>query len=103
MNPWARITGFEWDEGNQRKSVDKHHVTQPEAEQVFFNAPLLVVPDSRHSTDEPRYHALGRTNQDRLLHVTFTLRAGGTLIRVISARDMHRKERAFYEQATQDT
>jgi uncharacterized DUF497 family protein len=103
MNHWSRVTAFDWDEGNERKSVDKHGVSQPEAEQVFFNAPLLVVPDSKHSEDEPRYHALGRTNLQRPLHVTFTIRGGGTLIRVISARDMHRKERLFYEQATQDT
>jgi uncharacterized DUF497 family protein len=44
-------------------------------------------------------HALGQTDQARLLHLTFTLRRSGELIRVISARDMHRKERSVYEQA----
>ena len=42
------------------------------------------------------------TDQHRLLHITFTLRATGTLIRVISARDMHRKEKSTYDQATQN-
>jgi len=65
---------------------------------VFFNEPLLVVEDPRHSTDEPRFHALGRTDEGRLLHVTFTLRAAATRLRVISARDMSRKERARYAQ-----
>ena len=94
------VEGFEWDEGNARKSADKHGVSQAEAEQVFFNAPLLVVNDERHSDAELRLHALGRTDAHRLLHLTFTLRAEGRLIRVISARDMSRKERAIYEQET---
>ena len=90
--------GFQWDAGNDRKSADKHDVSQSEAEQVFFNQPLLVVSDDRHSQDEIRLHALGRTDDRRFLHVTFTLRGGGRLIRVISARSMHRKERIRYEQ-----
>ncbi|MFW6350587.1 MAG: BrnT family toxin, partial [Thiohalospira sp.] len=89
---------FEWDDGNCRKSVDKHGVSQGEAESIFFRTPLLIVPDPRNSQNESRYHALGTTTEGRRLHVTFTLRAEGTLIRVISARDMHRKERAHYEQ-----
>lgn len=70
-----------------------------EAEQVFFNVPLLLLEDSVHSQDEPRIHALGKTDDGRALHITFTLRQSDQLIRVISARDMHRKERAIYEQA----
>lgn len=93
-----RIDGFEWDDGNVRKSADKHGVSQSEAEQVFFNQPLLVVADTRHSRSEPRFHALGVTKAGRRLHVTFTLRVENTRIRVISARDMHRKERAIYDQ-----
>lgn len=103
MIDWARLAGFDWDEGNARKSVNKHRVSQSEAEQAFFNQPLLTLRDDRHSQREPRYHALGITDDNRLLHITFTLRGNGRLIRIISARDMHRKERAFYEQATQDS
>ena len=98
MVDWAAGIAFQWDDGNARKSVDKHGVSQAEAEQVFFNEPLLLVDDSSHSRSEPRYHALGVTDAKRRLHVTFTLRDAGTKIRVISARDMHRKERARYEQ-----
>jgi uncharacterized DUF497 family protein len=94
-----RIVGFDWDEGNARKSSEKHGVSQSEAEQVFFNEPLLMVPDDRHSLAERRIHALGRTDDGRALHVTCTLRQDGTLIRVISARDMNRKERHIYEKA----
>jgi len=90
--------GFEWDDGNSTKSADKHGVSPPEAEQVFFNNPLLIADDLRHSGEEQRFHALGRTDANRLLHITFTMRAAGRLIRVISARDMSRKERVIYGQ-----
>lgn len=103
MINWDLITGFDWDEGNARKSADKHDVSQSETEQVFFNQPLLVLADAKHSQAEHRYHLLGSTDDRRLLHITFTLRSGGTLIRVISARDMHRKERAFYEQGQKNS
>jgi len=92
------IAGFDWDEGNSRKN-EKHAVSMAEAEQVFFNAPLLLLADAKHSEQEARHHALGKTDEGRLLHLTFTLRRAGTLVRAISARDMHRKERTIYEQA----
>jgi uncharacterized protein len=94
----SRIVGFDWDEGNARKN-EKHGVTQSEIEQVFFRQPLIVSGDQKHSSMEQRHHSLGRTERDRYLHVTFTLRERGTLIRPISARPMHRKERAIYEKA----
>ena len=92
----ARVVGFDWDAGNARKN-ERHGVTQMEAEDLFFDPRLLLVPDPRHSDAEPRFHALGETSVERKLHVTFTLRSEATRIRVISARDMHRKERAAYE------
>ncbi len=98
MIDFERITGFDWDDGNSRKSAEKHDVSQAEAESLLFNDPLIVAEDSRHSEGEPRFKALGKTTQGRLLHVTFTLRSDGALIRVISARDMRRKERRFYDQ-----
>ena len=97
MIDFARITGFDWDRGNALKN-DRHGVTMLEAEQIFFFVPLIVTPDEQHSRTEPRFRALGQTLLGRRLAVIFTLRDDGTLIRVISARDMHRKERAFYEQ-----
>jgi uncharacterized DUF497 family protein len=93
-----KIAGFDWDDGNARKN-EKHGVSMAEAEQLFFNAPLLLLEDATHSQNEPRLHALCKTDDGRSLHITFTLRQSGLLIRVISARDMHRKERAIYEQA----
>ena len=94
----SKITGFNWDDGNARKN-EKHGVSMAQAEQVFFNAPLLLLDDASHSQNEPRLHALGKTDDGRALHITFTLRQDEILIRVISARDMHRKERAIYEPA----
>lgn len=94
----TRIEGFDWDAGNSRKSADKHDVSQAEAEQIFLNEPLVVSADERHSVEEQRFHALGQTDDGRRLHTSFTLRGDGILIRVISARNMSRKERAVYEQ-----
>jgi len=93
-------TGFDWDEGNSRKN-EKHGVSKPEVEQVFLNAPLLLAEDPKHSKRELRFHALGRTDLDRWLHVTFAERGNGTLIRPISARAMSRRERTVYEQAVE--
>jgi uncharacterized protein len=95
----AQIEGFDWDDGNSLKSLGKHNVRPSETEQVFFNEPLLLLADIKHSRNERRFHALGVTDDLRLLHITFTLRERETLIRVISARDINRKERKIYEQA----
>jgi len=95
----ASIEGFDWDDGNARKSLDKHGVSQAEAEQILAGEPLLAE-DIKHSEAEPRFQALGETSDGRRLHVTFTLRDNGSKLRVISARDMNRKERAKYEQDT---
>ena len=95
----TRCTGFQWDDGNAGKNWELHRVARIECEQVFFNRPVLVAPDERHSGEEARYAALGHTNGGRLLAVIFTVR--GALLRVISARDMSRRERRVYESAGQ--
>jgi uncharacterized DUF497 family protein len=99
MMDLSAVIGFKWDDGNARKN-ERHGVSMAEAEQVFFNSPLLLLPDPKCSESEPRLHALVKTTAGRRLHITLTLRVDGTMIRVISARDMHRKERMIYEQAT---
>jgi len=93
-------TGFQWDDGNATKNWAKHEVNQTECEQPFFNVPLLVVADGVHSMHEPRFLALGRTNAARYLMIVFTMR--GSLIRVISARPMSRREREIYVKAEKD-
>ncbi len=90
-----RIKGFEWDASNQTKNELKHGVTGIECEEIFFNRPLIVARDPRHSRNEARFTALGKTYGSRLLFVAFTLRS--EKIRVISARPMSRKERFLYE------
>jgi uncharacterized DUF497 family protein len=99
MIEWTRVVGFDWDAGNARKSADKHGVTQSEAEQAFFNQPLLILDDDRHSFAEARFHALGRTDKDSRLQITFTPRREATLIRIISARAMSARERSAYEKS----
>ncbi len=101
MIDFDSVVGFDWDAGNSRKNEVKHGVTPSEAEEVFFNNPLLISADDKHSESERRYLALGKTNQARALTVIFTLRQDATLIRISSARDQHRKERHLYKQAKQ--
>ena len=93
----TECTGFEWDEGNLLKNWEKHGVSAPECEQIFFNNPLITGHDKRHSQKEIRLFALGQTDTGRLLFVVFTIR--NELIRVISARNMNRKERKVYEES----
>lgn len=86
--------GFEWDEHNQAKNWEAHRVSGKECEELFFHSPLVVKDDPRHSIQEAGYYALGRTAAGRQLFVAFTIRVN--LIRVISARDMSRREREVY-------
>lgn len=101
MDILSRIEGFEWDKGNITKNWERHKITHIECEEVFFNWPLLVKGDIKHSEAENRYYVLGKTNTERLLFVVFTIR--NNKIRVISARDMNRKERRQYEQTQKNT
>ena len=87
-------TGFQWDEGNANKNWKKHRVTQSESEAIFFCQPLVVADDIAHADAEERFFALGHTKRARLLFVVFGIRR--RKIRVISARDMTKKEREVY-------
>lgn len=87
--------GFEWDDGNREKNWISHQVTAIECEEIFFNQPLLVTHSSQqHESSEDRYYALGKTKMERQLFIVFTIREKH--IRVISARDMSRKESKVY-------
>jgi len=96
----SRCTGFQWDQYNDVKNWERHQASVAECEEVFFNIPLVVRDDPKHSQRESRFYCLGQTDADRSLFVVFTIR--GTLIRVISARDMSRKEREVYRQYEQE-
>jgi uncharacterized protein len=91
-----KCTGFEWDDGNFLKNWLLHRMTQGECEQVFFNEPLIVFDDIKHSQKEKRWFLLGKTDADRFLFIVFTVRK--SLIRIISARDMSKKERRIYNE-----
>jgi len=98
---FENLIGFDWDEGNRDKNSNKHGVSNWECEQIFFNEPLVLMDDVKHSIGELRMHALGRTDENRELFIAFTVR--NSLIRVISARDMHKKERKIYEKAKENS
>ncbi len=89
------LIGFEWDRNNIDKNYKKHKVFWTECEEVFFNEPIIVNDDETHSIKEKRYYALGRTNFNRKLFIVFTIR--GKNIRIISARNMNKKEKSKYE------
>lgn len=93
----AQCLGFDWDGGNADKNWLKHGISQAVCEQLFFNQPLLLLEDDKHSEHEPRFHALGHANDGQRLFIVFTVRK--QLIRIISARPMSKKERGFYDQA----
>ena len=97
INEFEQFTGFQWDEGNMDKNLLKHQVQNWECEQIFFNEPLIILDDPKHSLSEKRWAAFGQTDAGRLLAIIFTKRE--KLLRVISARDMNRKENKFYEKS----
>lgn len=102
MQIFSQFSGFDWDDANRDKNWRKHRVAWWECEEIFFNQPLYIFPDPRHSLMEERYYALGKTNSSRMLFVVFTRRK--SKIRIISARDMHKKERKVYlEKAQKDS
>src|SRR3990167_5761641 len=97
INILTQCEGFQWDSANAEKNWIGHHVSQSECEEVFFNEPILLFDDTKHSQAEIRNYVLGKTNDGRKLFIVFTIRK--TLIRIISARDMSKKERGIYEKA----
>lgn len=93
-NIFAGCIGFDWDDGNSEKNWILHQVSRNECEQVYFNAPIIVGDDIFHSQSELRWFLLGKTDNKHLLFIVFTIRE--KLIRIISARDMSKKERRIY-------
>lgn len=86
----SRLEGFEWDEGNL-EHIKRHRVNYRESEAVFFNKPLIITPDKTHSQSEERLRVYGLTNKNRQICLIFTIR--NNKIRVISARDLNKKEK----------
>jgi len=98
---FSDISGFDWDDGNRDKNWEKHNVTSGECEDLFFNEPFFTYFDDPHSRDENRYFGLGETSEGRQLFIVFTLRSNR--IRIISARNMSKKERSAYENLKKDS
>lgn len=97
----SQCIGFDWDDGNLLKNWEKHGVSASECEQVFFNYPVVTSPDVFHSSQEARFYTLGKSDSGKLLFIVFTVR--NDLIRIISARDMNRKERDMYKYHEKNT
>jgi len=93
---FENCVGFDWDEGDKGKNWDKHNVSDGECEEIFFNDPLIARADPKHSKREYRYFVLGQTDTGRGLFVSCTVRKNH--IRIISARDMTKKELRKYTQ-----
>jgi uncharacterized DUF497 family protein len=96
LQPLPEIFALEWNEGNRDKNKIAHNVEWWECEQVFFNSPFLSTVDAKHSELEERLFGFGRTDESRLLTLVFVVR--DKKVRVISARDMNKKERARYHE-----
>jgi len=97
----SECTGFEWDEYNSEKIKTRHDVTAVECELVFFNLPVIAGDDEKHSETENRFNMLGQTDSGRLLFLVFTVRE--EKLRVISVRDMNKKERRVYQTHEEDS
>ncbi len=90
---------FEWDRGNKDKNWISHRVTHEECEEIFYDPKKVVFKDALHSRHEERYLIIGKTKKGRLLFVVFTERK--SRLRVISARDLNKKEKDLYEKAVE--
>ena len=87
---------FEWDPQKAGANLLKHQVTFQEAASVFGDRQAITFADPDHSSNENRHITFGHSQNNRLLVVSHTERAGRT--RIISARLMTRKERKIYEE-----
>lgn len=97
MRTDKKVFEFEWDRGNIDKNK-KHDVEDKETEEVFFDEKKTIYKDKLHSKYEGRFIVLGKTKEDRFLYVVFTKR--GKKVRIISARDINKREVKLYEKAT---
>ncbi len=89
---------FQWDKGNIEKNK-KHNVEDKEAEEVLLDDGKVIIKDKLHSTDfEERFIILGKTKRNRILYVVFTQR--DDKLRIISVRDINKKEVHLYEETT---
>lgn len=89
------VIGFEWDNGNKGKNFLKHSIKDEECEEIFFDYKKKILTDKIHSGKEERHILIGKTKKQKLIFLVFTIRKNK--IRVISARDLNKKEYKLYE------
>ena len=90
------IDDFIWLPDFIEKIYVKHHDTQDEVEEIFFNVPHFRFVESGYRKGEDVYSACGQTDAGRYLIAFFILKNGNVTL-VVSARDMDKKERKRYE------
>jgi hypothetical protein len=95
---FSQVHEFEWDRGNKDKNLKKHGVSNEEIEEAFFDVNKKIFTDVLHSGKEERFKIAAKTQKSRLLFVVFTLR--GKKVRVISAKDLNKKEVLLYEKSS---
>jgi uncharacterized DUF497 family protein len=89
------LIAFAWDPEKARNNLQKHGVAFSEAATVFRDRLSVTISDPDHSNVEDRFITIGISASGRLLMVAHTDRENGT--RIISARELTRKERKAYE------
>ena len=87
---------FEWDPEKAAGNWRKHDVSFEEAATVFGDPLAMTYLDPDHSEEEDRFLTFGHSQQGRLLVVSHTDREDR--MRIISARQLTRRERKQYEQ-----
>jgi len=87
---------FIWDPNKAESNVRRHGVSFHEAATVFGDPLSTTVPDPDHSIEEERYIIIGTSHRGRLLIVAHAEQ--GNRIRIISARELTRRERRQYEE-----
>jgi len=90
------IDDFIWLPDIIDKLAVRHHVTQDEAEDVFFNRPRYRFVESGHRSGEDVYSASGQTDAGRYL-IVFFIHKPANMALILSGRDMDKKERKRYE------
>ena len=91
----SKILGFEWDKGNIDKSYKKHGINPNETEEIFLDENVKIEKDVKHQQQEERFIAIGKTTEEKLLFVIFTIRID--MIRIISGRKANKKEGEVYQ------
>ena len=90
------IDDFIWLPNIIEKLLIKHHVTQDEVEEVFFNHPRFRFVELGYEKGEDVYSASGQTDSGRYLMVFFIKKNKNRAL-ILSARNMDKKERKRYE------